>query len=306
MIKTFVAAMDGDIRNVQKMLDEQPRLVHCVLDGYSILSYAAENNRADVIQLLIERGANPNVYWAATLHSPLSWAVTCDRPEAYRALVKGGAKVDLFCAAGMGMLDRVKTFFDEQGAIKLGASITGSSRRRSDGTAISAVSSDPVEIISDALYIACRTGKVDVALYLLERGAHPGFQAYMGATCFHWAYFGGGEPRLIQALLSHGGDPKSIYAERRCTPRAFGILVASGWGWLYYIKRILEVDPSLANLAEGGSTPLHEAARNGHVEAVKILLAQGADRASVDADGKTALERAVESKREAVAKLFES
>jgi ankyrin repeat protein len=304
-IKAFVGAFGGDIQIVRKMLDVEPRLVKSELDGYSMLSYAAENGSARVIQLLMERGANPNAYWTGTLHSPLSWAVTCDRPEAYRSLVKGGAKVDLFCAAGMGILDCVKNFFDEHGAVKPGASITGSSRQKADGAAISALSSEPVEIISDALYIACRTGKVDVGIYLLERGANPGFPAYMGATCFHWAYFGGGAPRLVQAMLAHGGDPKSIYAERRCTPRGFGILVASGWGWAYYMNRILDVDASLANLSEGGSTPLHEAARNGHVQAVKILLARGADSASVDAEGVTALKRALEGDHDAVARLLQ-
>ncbi len=303
LVKAFAEAIRGDIETVRQMLDVYPQLANSAVDGHTVLHHAAGENRAAAIGLLIERGADPNARWAGLQHTPLSWAVTCDWPEACRALVEGGAKVDLFCASGMGLLDAVRSHFDEAGHLRPGASISGSSRRRDDGT-YEGLSGNPRDVISDALYIACRTGHTEVALYLLDRGADANFRGYMGATCFHWAYFGGGDPRLISALAAHGGDARAIYADRRCTPRGFGILVASAWGWVHYVKRILATDASLANLAEGGSTPLHEAARNGNAEIVKLLLENGADRGVVDGDGKTPLDRAAESNHEAVVSLL--
>ena len=299
-MKSFADAVLGDIGIVRKMLDENPQLAKADIDGCSMLHHVAGHNRTAAIRLLIERGADPNAYWVGNLHTPLSWAVTVDHPEACKTLIECGAKLDLFCAAGLGRLDDVCSFFDEAGHVRPGASMTGSSRRRADDSRITEVSTDPIEIISDALYIACRSGRVDVAMYLLDHGADPSFRGYMGASCFHWAYFGGGDPKLIQAILARGGDPKSTWGERRLTPRAFGIFTTAGWGWLYYIKRILDIDPSLASLSECGTTALHEATKNGNLEMVKILSEHGADVWRVDAQGKTALELALQSGRQAV------
>ena len=47
---------------------------------------------------------------------------------------------------------------------------------------------------------------------------------------------------------------------------------------------------------QGGYTPLHEAAANGQVEMVKLLLSHGADVTCASDDGKTAIDLAQEKK----------
>jgi ankyrin repeat protein len=304
LVNRFVATIRGHVEIVRQMLDEHPQLAHATNDGRSMLHEAGEYNRIAAIRLLAQRGADPNVYWVGVLHTPLSWAVVNHNPQACDALIECGAKVDLFCAAGMGRLDDVAACFDGEGKIKPGASITGSSRRRSDGSWIMELSSDPTEIMSDAMYMACRNGFTDVALYLLDRGGDPNFRSYMNATCLHWAHFGGGEPKLITAMIAKGGDPQATCGDRQITPRAFGILTAAGWGWKYKLNRILDNDPSLIHLFEGGTTPLHEAARHGQIDATKFLLSRGANASQIDGDGKTALDRAIESGHHTVAELL--
>ena len=290
LINQFITAIRGDVERVRQMLDEHPRLAHATSDGRSMLHEAGEYNRVAAILLLAKRGADPNVYWIGVLHTPLSWAVLNHNLQASEALIESGAKVDLFCAAGMGRMNDVQACFDNTGKIKPGASVTGSTRYRSDGTRITELSSDPTEIISDAMYLACRNGFIDVSLHLLDRGGDPNFRAYMNATSMHWAYFGGGDSKLINAMVANGGDANAITGNRQLTPRGFGILTAAGWGWKYKLNRILDNDSSLIRLNEGGTTPLHEAARHGQIEATKFLLSRGANGSEIDGEGKTALD----------------
>jgi hypothetical protein len=52
-----------------------------------------------------------------------------------------------------------------------------------------------------------------------------------------------------------------------------------------------------------GATPLHEAAENGHVDTVRLLLAHGAVRAAADDHGRTALDVATDAAVQAVLRV---
>ena len=75
-----------------------------------------------------------------------------------------------------------------------------------------------------------------------------------------------------------------------CTPRAFGIATVADWGFDFKVKGLLADDPSLANAVDSHTSPLHQAAKNGHARVVRLLLDSGADALWRDADGKTAFE----------------
>jgi ankyrin repeat protein len=62
------------------------------------------------------------------------------------------------------------------------------------------------------------------------------------------------------------------------------------------------IDPNLR--AADGTTPLHFAAQIGHEEAAKLLLRKGADPGARNSAGKTALDLAFDSKRDAVVQLL--
>lgn len=76
---------------------------------------------------------------------------------------------------------------------------------------------------------------------------------------------------LEQLLNPKGGDRKKKAAEET-------------------VKPLLQAGASTSD--EGGSTPLHAAARVGHTEAVKLLLAAGASVAAADKQGCTPLHAA--------------
>jgi ankyrin repeat protein len=290
LTRLLAAVAARDAETVTALLARRPALTGARgPDGQTALHLAAQRNDPQIAALLITYGADFEAKFGKSGHSPLSWAVTCHALECARELVKFGARPDLFCAAGMGALEYVETFFDATDAPVPNASRTGSSRYALDGSWLPCPPATAREQVSDALYIACRNGHAEVVRFLLGKQPDLSFRAYLGATPFHWAYFGG-SPEVVQFLEQAGADPTARDDTLGCTPRSFGICVPANWGFADFVRRRLAEDPSLVNIMDGRTSPLHEAARNKYADIVRLLLDRGANPALVNGDGKTALE----------------
>jgi hypothetical protein len=76
-------------------------------------------------------------------------------------------------------------------------------------------------------------------------------------------------------------------------------------GHVHRLRAMLEHDRSLAAKANAeGETPLHVAARHGHTEVIRVLLAFGADLKAKTAEGATARDLAVASGKDAATALL--
>ena len=151
-------------------------------EGSTPLSAAVDAHRAALIPIVLRRGGDPHLVYAHSAHTPLSWAVVIEAYDCARALMEAGVEPDLFCAAGLGEVDRVRAFFTPEGRPKPRASITGSSRYAPDGTRLPCPPGTDREVVSDALYMACRAGHEGTVRELLTRGPDLAFQAFAGAT----------------------------------------------------------------------------------------------------------------------------
>lgn len=292
-LASLLAAIEaGESQVVVQLLGNRPELAKAHgPDGQTPLHAAAMHNDPRLAVSLLACGADANAKYGESGHTPLSWAVTCNAIECAQTLVRAGIKPDLFCAAGIGALEHVRSFFDDSGTLKPSAAQTGSSRFGADGTRLPCPPASAVEQVSDALYVACRNGQADVARFLLTRSPDLSFRAYHGGTPLHWAYFSG-NAEVIEMLLQAGADANSRENDFHCTPRAFGICVPASWGFTGLVRKLLAADPSLANYMDGRTSALHEAACGGHVEVVEILLAAGANPALPNGDAQTPLELA--------------
>ena len=264
LIELFKAIKDGDTNTVRGLVLARTALVRAYgPDGQMALHVAAEYNDPTIGTILVACGADPEAKLGESGHTAMSWAVTCNALEFAQTLVKLGGKADLFCAAGIGALDQLRACFAPDGALRPGASRTGSSRYV-DGVRQPCPPESPRDQISDALYIAARNGRAEVIRELLTHDPDLAFKAYNGGTALHWAYFSGSR-ETIDLLIAAGADRNTLDDQVRCTPRAFGICTLASWGFLWLVQKQLAADPSLADVRSAdGKRPRDFALANGH------------------------------------------
>ena len=105
------AARDGDVPAVERLLSDDPRLVRASDEHLKTpLHWAAEHDRRDVAEMLLDAGADPEATtsWGATA---LEWAATMGSTKVGDLLLARGAKgMNLVAAASLGKLDLVREF----------------------------------------------------------------------------------------------------------------------------------------------------------------------------------------------------
>ena len=130
------------------------------------------------------------------------------------------------------------------------------------------------------IHFAVREGHRVITEFLLDRGADPAYRSYP----FN-------ESLLTFAQDRGHGDVVDLLQQRLSQRFAIAsgtaaIIAAAANGEVAAIEAELARDSSLAGASnETGDTPLHHAAKNGQLEAVRILLAAGASVDAVRGDG---------------------
>jgi len=136
---------------------------------------AAAGVQIPLLDILLKYGASVNGLPGGW--NPLIAALHNGRGEAAAHLARRGARMDLEAAAGVGRLDVVKTFVNEDGSLKASAT----KARMESG-----------------FMWACEYGRTSVVDFLLAKGLAPGAQPH-GETGLHWA-----------AYVGHAGIVKSL------------------------------------------------------------------------------------------------
>ena len=199
----FEAIRQGDEKRVMQALADSPDLVWAA-DKYrkTALHVAAEHDQDRMAKILLDSGADleAETSWGMT---PLQWAANMGSVKTGALLIARGARLNMWSAAGLGMLEALPAFWDGSGRLKPGAAQQRYDEVEKDRFVKRPPSSDDVSAVSDGFYIACRNGHTDVARYLLGRGADPHFQGFFGGTALHWAAING-HSDTVDYLLSLG------------------------------------------------------------------------------------------------------
>jgi ankyrin repeat protein len=128
------------------------------------------------------------------------------RGEAAEYLANRGTRLDLEAAAGVGRLDVVRTFFNDNGSLKPPAT----EKQRSDGYAW-----------------ACQFGRTSVVDFLLQAGIAVNAKLpHDGQTGLHWAAYGG-HADTVRLLLERGAGIDSRDDSYDGTPLGWALY---GWG----------------------------------------------------------------------------
>jgi ankyrin repeat protein/truncated hemoglobin YjbI len=261
----FTAAWLGDLPALRDHLARDPALVHAIdpADDFqegSLLCHAVYSGNLDAVTLLLDRGAE------VARHSGklLTLAIVMNRVDLVKLLVDHGADVQR--ASLLGRLD------------------------------------DPERPIADLLIAhgkrvpdwmlprACRPdvsrNEVHRVSVLLDYGARLDDRGRYGLTALHYAVRGGKLP-LIELLLERGAN---VHArdDDGLTPLLHLAKTRAKADPVPVLERLVASGADVNARDEHQGTLLMHYARQGKTEAVRWLLAHGADRHARNKSGKTA------------------
>jgi WD40 repeat protein len=138
----------------------------------------------ELLETLLSHGARIEGEQAGNDHGVVRGCLANGQPAAARFFAERGASLNLVEAAGVGRLDRVRAFFDEEG--------------------LPHASVAPGQIDA-ALQYAAGYGHSDVVTFLIDRGARATSADDGGQTPLHWATFGP-HVEITRILLAHGAS----------------------------------------------------------------------------------------------------
>ncbi|KAL6061854.1 early endosome antigen 1 [Balamuthia mandrillaris] len=266
----FAAAGKGNLELVKLLLKHgaNPSAFSSQHAGCCGLHIAAEKNYVDVVEALLEAGVDVNIRSEKQKLTPLISAACCGSLGAVKTLIKAGADIDAQSSTG-----------------------------------------------NTALMLAIDRGKIDVAVTLIEGGANLEIKGQKGWTALHNAASGGdkGYKEVAEALLKAGASVDAL-SETMLTPlhEAAGkslveivkLLVDAGadvnakdkfnntplrmcasnaqsFATLESFKQTVELLLAAGADINAGTTinttSLHSVVKWGNVEAVRFMLAKGAD-----------------------------
>jgi ankyrin repeat protein len=130
------------------------------------------------------------------------------------------------------------------------------------------------------IHFAVREGHREIAGFLLDRGADPAYRSYPFSES------------LLTFAEDRGHDAVATLLRERLaqrfaiSPQAETLIAAAAKGDVLAVDAVLTRHPELVRVSnETGNTALHQAARHGHVEIVRTLIAAGAPVDAIRGDG---------------------
>ena len=304
-------ARRGDTAGLEAALDEAPGLLEITFAARLMLAGALAG-KAGALQLLIQRGASVNAphclpvavsgrsYERVIFVTPLCAARLRHRAAAEHVLLRAGAREDIFTAAFLGELTRLRTLLA--------------------GDAALAQACDPAADVLDITPVdhAVAGGQAEALRLLLGHVRPPlerAARALRGAV-------ERGDVAMAEMLLAHGADAARIgvgrwvlHPELAPLLASRGASVGSSGAWIGacctgnqgrkddpdYVRALLRhgaraddrrtgAYAQATGVAALAATALHYAAKAGFAQTVEVLLQHGADPSAHDSRGRTPLD----------------
>jgi len=218
--------------------------------GWTPLHQAAYSNGTEIANILLEKGAALDAEAHGAGGTPLITALFWGHREVADLLGSHAVSPNnLRAAAGLGILELVEACFSGDRTLTAEAGAARGFYRPHSGFPDWHPSTDPQEVLDEALVWACKSNRVSVLERLVRAGARLDADPYRG-TPLIWA------------------------AARNRTEAA---------AWLLDHGANVDQKGTFGGLTHGqGVTALHMAAQSGHMPMVKLLVERGADRSIKD------------------------
>jgi ankyrin repeat protein len=218
--------------------------------GWTPLHAAAYSNKPEIAAMLLAKGAALDAEAHGAGGTPLIAALFWGHREAADLLGRHAVTPDnLRAAAGLGSLELVEACFRGERTLTLEAGAARGFYRPHSGFPDWQPSTDPQEVLDEALVWACKSNRVGVLERLVRAGARPDGEPYRG-TPLIWAA-SCNRTEAATWLLNHGANVNQ----------------KGGFGGATHGQ---------------GITALHIAAQQGHTPMVQLLIDGGSDRSAKD------------------------
>ncbi|KAL8172841.1 UNVERIFIED_CONTAM: hypothetical protein K2H54_027298 [Gekko kuhli] len=311
------AAKEGHTAIVSELLNCNVNLEHRDMGGWTALMWACYKGCTDVAELLLEKGANPNITGLQYSVYPIIWAAGRGHSRIVQLLLQYGAKVNcsdkygttpLIWAARKGHLECVKYLLhmgadvDQEGANSMTALIVAVKGGFTDSVK-EILKRNPNVNLTDkdgntALMIASKEGHTEIVQDLLDAGTYVNIPDRSGDTVLIGAVRGG-HVEIVRALLHKYAD-----IDIRGQDNKTALYWAVEKGNATMVRDILQCNPDTETCTKDGETPLIKATKMRNIEIVELLLDKGAKVSAVDKKGDTPLHIAIRGRSRRLAELL--
>jgi ankyrin repeat protein len=257
----YVAASNADAAMAAKLLEAGADANVPLISGETPLMEAARRGKLDVVRLLLMHSADPDAKESNGGQTALMWAISERHAAITEELVRNGTNIHTRSKAGFTAL----MFAAQQGDAVSARILLEAGANPNDVMPKSGLT--PLIIASAMAHADCfatmdrcalpaiianRAGHTEVAKILLDKGADPDAVDATGFTALHHAARDKQAVVIVNALLAHGAHPNIRLHQEKPMALASGVLLE-------------------------GATPLAIAAEINNLDAVKALVAGGAD-----------------------------
>ncbi|XP_073246127.1 transient receptor potential cation channel subfamily A member 1-like [Porites lutea] len=276
------ACRDGLTRVVEQLIKQNPSACNEQdKDGLTPLHHAARGNSLQIIQTLLDAGADVNAHASkeSAFVTPLICASKFDSPEACRLLIKRGAHVQKKNCSGQSPLH----YASRKGHARVLEVLLN------DGGA-------PVNLEDNdkatPLHAAAQAGQTQVIQKLVLYGADMSLRDNDGYTPFHLAAREGHVEAFKEMLRKAKYGGLSIRTLLNSPDNYGNVCLHLAIKHKEIMQLCLEAGADISTTQEDLSTPLHLACSQGNLEITKLLVNHGAKIEREDGDGLTPLLRA--------------
>ncbi|WP_265029658.1 ankyrin repeat domain-containing protein [Wolbachia endosymbiont (group A) of Philonthus cognatus] len=311
------AAQGSNVDIVKLLLDRGANIEHKTKFTGTPLHFAAREGNLDIVQLLLDEGANIEARSNFLNKTSLHIAAENNKSEVVKLLLDGDANIEakdendntaLLLAVNADGLDVIKLLLDKNANIEVKDEfgrtpiILAAQGSRWNVVKLLAnkganINGETTEYKGTPLHFAAGEGNVDIAKFLLERGAYIYSQDNRNRQPLHYAVKTG-KLDIVKLLLDGGANPNVKDMDDQtplnlATQKGYldiveilkpaqqgldkELLTAVRGSNLNRVKDLISRGASLEAKDKKGSTPLHLASWNGNFEVVKYLIKEGAN-----------------------------
>ena len=245
---------------------------------YTALTAAAQGGNIEIIKLLQQKGVNVDqISGGEDGFTALYMACANNHPDCAKLLLEEGKAAP-------------DTFTVKQGWTALHAASMGGGTEcvrlllEHGGVNVNNLTKDSK---STAIWLAANSGHIDVVKLLLAHGADPCIISDDGKSSPLYTAASYGHSEIIQALLEHGGARDDINALHDDAGDRTALQVACENGYTEVVRKLLDHGADPTKRLDPPTTEtrccLNAAGVGGHIEIVKMLLAQDAQLKQINA-----------------------